>query len=366
MRPRPRVFIGSSTEGIKIAQALQVFLEDEKNDQEETPQPAAEVRLWTENPIFVVGELLQNSLIRATQDFDFAVMIFSGDDAITSRNLESPTPRDNVVFEAGLFAGALGFSRLFVVTPKGVHIKIPSDLAGFNQTTYTKRQDDSINVSVAGRAIATAIRRLGVMRHDEIEPKIRTLVSRARSAYNIDHALFHEYLANWCDSSLEESDSWPRGSMTIDSATGRWLASVFKQAKVNIFSTSIPLYMTIWRSAVGKQLLKAQAAAACPSTRVFVFPSERSVTQADKEVMTEHAAAGIQVRTFYDQDIAEFAWNPGNIDTDFTFIDDGEVIGVTEETRRRYRSRWYFKHPEKTKEYAGYRESLINFSEPFN
>lgn len=67
---RPRVFIGSSSEGLPIAQELQNFLEDEKNYQVAEPRMGpAEVRLWTENPIFVVGELLQDSLIRATQEF---------------------------------------------------------------------------------------------------------------------------------------------------------------------------------------------------------------------------------------------------------------------------------------------------------
>lgn len=364
---RPRVFIGSSSESLVVAQALQAYLEDQRNyrDAESYAREGADVRLWTEDPIFRVGEVIQDSLSRATAEFDFAVMIFSGDDTVQSRNSEMQGPRDNVIFEAGLFAGAIGFDRLFVLTPKGVHIRVPSDLAGFNRTTYTAKADQSVNVNVAGQAIINAIRAHGVMRHEEIEPKIRTIMSRARSAYNIDHALFHEYLEHWCDSGLEESDSWPKGSMTIESATARWLASVFRQAKRNIFSTSIPVYMSIWRGAVGKQLLKAQAGAKLDSTRVFVFPSQKSVTAEDRAVMLEHKNAGIQVRTFYDEEILEFPWNPGNIDTDFTFIDDGEVIGVTEETRRRYRSRWFFKNREKMREYAGYKDALMNFSEEF-
>jgi predicted nucleotide-binding protein len=94
-------------------------------------------------------------------------MIFSGEDTVLARNVEIPSPRDNVVFEAGLFAGALGFDRLFVATPRGVHIRIPSDLAGFNRTTYLQREDGSVNVAVAGKAVLCSIRKLGVMRHDD-------------------------------------------------------------------------------------------------------------------------------------------------------------------------------------------------------
>src|SRR5438270_12555465 len=38
------------------------------------------------------------------------------------------SPRDNVVFEAGLFGGALGMSRTFIVHAGGA--KLPSDLLG--------------------------------------------------------------------------------------------------------------------------------------------------------------------------------------------------------------------------------------------
>ncbi len=295
-------------EGLPVAREFQNFLESGQSYQVENPSVVApDVRLWTDDPIFVVGSLLQDSLARATQEFDFAVMIFSAEDTTLARNVEEPSPRDNVVFEAGLFAGALGFDRLFIVTPRGVHIKIPSDLNGFNRTTYLKREDGSFNVSVAGGAVLNAIRKHGVVRHEKIEPKIRTLVSRARSAYNIDHALFYEYLENWCDSSLEVSDLWPRGSMIVESEAGQWLASVFRQTKLNIFSTSIPLYMPVWKRAVGKQLLRAQVQAGCASTRVFVFPNQHSVTPEDKAVMVEHREAGISVRTFYDQEVNEFA-----------------------------------------------------------
>ncbi len=80
--------------------------------------------------------------------------------------------------------------------------------------------------------------------------------------------------------------------------------------------------------------------------------------------MAEHRDAGIQVRTFFDNSVAGFDWDPSKIETDFTFVDDGEVIGITAETSE-YRSRWFFKNAEKKREYARHKRSLMQFSDPF-
>ena len=40
-------------------------------------------------------------------------------------------PRDNVVFELGMFIGALGHARTFLVQPLDAEVKIPTDLMGF-------------------------------------------------------------------------------------------------------------------------------------------------------------------------------------------------------------------------------------------
>ncbi|WP_424390849.1 TIR domain-containing protein [Methyloceanibacter sp.] len=44
------------------------------------------------------------------------------------------SPRDNVVFEAGLFGGVLGMHRTFILHAKGS--KLPSDLLGFTCVRY--------------------------------------------------------------------------------------------------------------------------------------------------------------------------------------------------------------------------------------
>jgi predicted nucleotide-binding protein len=60
--------------------------------------------------------------------FDFAVLILAPDD-VTIDQL-SPSTRDNVLFEFGLFMGRLGRDRVFVVYDDSIELKKPSDLAG--------------------------------------------------------------------------------------------------------------------------------------------------------------------------------------------------------------------------------------------
>lgn len=115
---RPTVFIGSSSEGKKFAVAVQAALEAD-----------AEVTTWDQG-FFTPGQTFIEGLIDGSSRFDFAVLLLTPDDVVQSRSAELLSPRDNVIFELGLFMGSLGRNRTFVVNPHGSDLKIPSDLAG--------------------------------------------------------------------------------------------------------------------------------------------------------------------------------------------------------------------------------------------
>jgi hypothetical protein len=42
------------------------------------------------------------------------------------------SPRDNVIFECGLFMGVLGKDRIFIVCDSNANIKVPSDFIQHN------------------------------------------------------------------------------------------------------------------------------------------------------------------------------------------------------------------------------------------
>ena len=91
---RPSVFIGSSTEGLDVARAVQYQLKDD-----------AQVTIWNEAHFPLSGSVLE-TLVNSLQQFDFAILILSADDLIISRGDASWSPRENVMFELGLFMGA--------------------------------------------------------------------------------------------------------------------------------------------------------------------------------------------------------------------------------------------------------------------
>jgi hypothetical protein len=129
--PKPRVFIGSSSEARDLALAVQHELKD-----------AAICELWSQG-MFRVGSVPLDVLTSALNGFDFAIFIFAPDDVTVMRDQKSPAVRDNVLFELGLFMGRLGHNRSFFIAPvKAEDIRLPSDLSGIIPARYDPKLSD--------------------------------------------------------------------------------------------------------------------------------------------------------------------------------------------------------------------------------
>jgi hypothetical protein len=125
---KPRIFLGSSGKQGKLLQALTRGLED-----------VAHVEPWTTS--FNPGTTTLERLLELTREVDFAAFVFARDDWTTSSPPASnaaasgqASPRDNVVFEAGLFGGALGMRRTFILHAN--ESKLPTDLLGLISIRY--------------------------------------------------------------------------------------------------------------------------------------------------------------------------------------------------------------------------------------
>jgi hypothetical protein len=149
--PRPSLFIGSSSEGLPIAETLQILLEY-----------PCEVALWSQG-IFGLSQGTLESLVAALDDFDFAVLALTPDDLVTSRDESKSVPRDNVLFELGLFMGGLGRERTFLVYDRTAHLKLPSDLAGVTAATFAPHSSGNLQSALGAAAtkIKTQIERFG-------------------------------------------------------------------------------------------------------------------------------------------------------------------------------------------------------------
>ena len=70
---------------------------------------------------------------------DFAILLLTPDDTTTSRDQQRFAPRDNVVFELGLFMGCMGRQRCFLIQEDNRELRLPTDLLGVNRDIYALR-----------------------------------------------------------------------------------------------------------------------------------------------------------------------------------------------------------------------------------
>jgi len=141
---RSSVFIGTSSGGLGIAEAIQLNLDQ-----------ACEVVIWSQG-VFGLSEGTLETLVDKADKFDFAVLVLTPDDMVQSRGKSEQSPRDNVLLELGLFLGVLGRKRTFVVFNRNAGIKLPTDLAGVTLAGY--QQHDSGNLQSSVGAACTMIK----------------------------------------------------------------------------------------------------------------------------------------------------------------------------------------------------------------
>jgi predicted nucleotide-binding protein len=116
---KPSIFVGSSSEHLSIAKNLGKQLR--RNN-------LFTVKAWDEG-VFELSKSNLESLLEIAKTSDFGVFVLSPDDVVTSRDTTSNAPRDNVLFELGMFMGQLGRERTFIILC-GDNIKLPSDMNG--------------------------------------------------------------------------------------------------------------------------------------------------------------------------------------------------------------------------------------------
>jgi CRP/FNR family transcriptional regulator, cyclic AMP receptor protein len=91
------------------------------------------VQPWTSG-VFGASNFPIDDLKRQLDESDFAVLVIGPD--VTSRGKRFLASRDNVIFELGLFMGALGRERTFIAQERGRDLKIPSDLFGLGTIRF--------------------------------------------------------------------------------------------------------------------------------------------------------------------------------------------------------------------------------------
>jgi hypothetical protein len=153
-----RVFIGSSSGKLELAKKIQALL-----------GRAIKADVWDGDLSGQLGNIILDELLLKVSLYDFAIMVLSADDFTTSKGEQKDSPRDNVIFELGMFMGVRGRRRVFPIVVGGElgDLKVPTDLAGnkvlrldgklVGDLSYLRKQ-----VAIVKEAITTRAKEAGL------------------------------------------------------------------------------------------------------------------------------------------------------------------------------------------------------------
>jgi hypothetical protein len=177
---KPTMFIGSSVEGKRIAETIQIALEYEVH-----------TTVWHQGVFGLSGGTLE-SLVAALDEYDFATLVLTPDDLLEKRNASGRCPRDNVLFELGLFMGALGRSRTFIVHSRTTPPMLPTDLGGITPATYEDRSNLDAALGPACTKIRRAIESHGVRARSSESADNVSEISRLGELLSEQHSMISE------------------------------------------------------------------------------------------------------------------------------------------------------------------------------
>jgi hypothetical protein len=128
---KPKIFIGSSTAGIPIAEKVKANL-----------LTIGDCFIWSEPNVWEPNRSTFENLLRMVSYFDFGVFIATADDLTLTNDKIVIEPRDNVILEMALFCGAMGRDKSFLLVEDG--IKLPTDFNGIYMPRFKKLEDNTI------------------------------------------------------------------------------------------------------------------------------------------------------------------------------------------------------------------------------
>ena len=167
---KPRLFIASSAESLNIAEAVNVNLDHE-----------FEITIW-KNGTFKLSSSTIDDLVEKSSTVDFALFIFAPDDIASIRSRQEHVVRDNVIFEMGLFIGAIGTSRSIIIKPRDQEMHLPTDLLGVTPADYDSNRSDGDLVSATNKAcslIKSEVERIGLINHASLSESRKIVANPA-------------------------------------------------------------------------------------------------------------------------------------------------------------------------------------------
>ncbi|GGF27005.1 CBASS system CD-NTase-associated NAD(+) hydrolase Cap12 [Hymenobacter cavernae] len=137
--PKKRIFIGSSTKEVQLAEIAKKILEKD-----------FDVTIWNDRiwdtAVFKINQNFLSDLMKASLLYDCGILIGTTDDKTIYNGKMVLQPRDNVLFELGLFMGRLGLSKCAFLVEK--ELKVLTDLNGISLARFEKDNIGEFDVAV--------------------------------------------------------------------------------------------------------------------------------------------------------------------------------------------------------------------------
>lgn len=127
-----KIFIGSSRESEELMKEIAIVLESNN---------IIPIK-WNKPGLFVPGVSIIDTIMNLSREVDGAIFIYAEDDKLWYRESETGAPRDNVVFEHGIFTGALSsYKKTALIKHKNP--KIPTDYSGIVYINYSENRRET-------------------------------------------------------------------------------------------------------------------------------------------------------------------------------------------------------------------------------
>jgi hypothetical protein len=174
-----RVFIGSSREQVKLVEWLTAFI---ASNYEGRLDPVPWTIPWPG------GRFTLEHLLRVVEETDASILFWTADDKTWYRDAERNEPRDNLVFEAGLFLATHGRERTQLLLPNygaadtRKKVAVPSDVLGliWNGFAWNDGAVEATGLPATARTVCDRLATLGprprwttavptLVNHDRVE-----------------------------------------------------------------------------------------------------------------------------------------------------------------------------------------------------
>jgi hypothetical protein len=197
-----------------------------------------------------------------------------------------------------------------------------------------------------------------VIQDEMIRTQTLDLINELKNLKPKKSALFQEAISVDFSEFLTEVKNWTRSSVKLQgSENDNFLIKIYRHANQSVFSTCIMDYFNAWKSDFGEKLLEAHRNNQnCKTTRIFIFHDKNDITEDVMAFIKKQIEFNVTPIILLDE-LSEF--------DDFTIIDGGEVIGITNEMKFGKRlTTWYFNEENQQKRFLNLREIILNRATP--